>query len=212
MLKKQVKIPVIVLSSVVGAVLIAVIVMACVVVRPLNSFMAYDNIRVSASQGDLPNGSLMNKDNDYKQTIDTNLKKTGFSVLRACMELVYSYGPKFETATDDDGKEYNVEVTIAEAKNACNATSDAYKLQLEFETMQTFTVDKTEIQYDRVIMRVKNTESELAWVTVYLYRSDMDGVQSVEAEDYRVTPILMRMNTTPLYLALGTIAQDMDIK
>ena len=203
MLKKQVKIPVIVLSAVVGAILIAIIVMASVVIRPMKPFMEYDMVYAETADTQIPNGTLLS---EHKQTVDTNLKKAGFSVLRASMEFVYSYGPKFETAKDADGNEYDVELTIAQAKSKCNATADAYRFELGFNTMHTFTVNKTEVQFDTLVMQVKNTGSELEWITVYLYRSDLDGAQSVEAEDYRVKPILMRMNTTPLYLALGEIA------
>ncbi|MDE6398285.1 MAG: hypothetical protein K2L51_03095, partial [Clostridiales bacterium] len=57
-MKKKVKIPVIVASSVVGAILIAVIVLCSVSVRPLKSFMDYRTVRVSTTENTLPDGAL----------------------------------------------------------------------------------------------------------------------------------------------------------
>ena len=48
-MKKKVKIPVIVLSSVLGAVLITVIVLCSVIMRPMKSFSDYSAVRVTTA-------------------------------------------------------------------------------------------------------------------------------------------------------------------
>ena len=190
----------------VGAVLIAIIVLCCVSISPMKSFMDYDKINVTASDigYPLPNEGLKS---EFGKKIDDNLNNK-FSVMHAMLEFVYKYGPEFITVKDDDGNTVAKEVTITDAKNAVAATSDSYKIELVYGETKTFEVEGKKIKYDTLLMNVKNTESELRWVTVYLYESKYDGTQNVESEEYRVTPFRMRMNTTPIYRALGEIVVD----
>ena len=190
----------------VAAVLIAIIVLCCVSISPMKSFMDYDKINVTSSDigYPLPNEGLKN---EFGKKIDENLNKK-FSVMHAMLEFVYKYGPEFVTVKNDDGDTVVKEVTISEAKSAVSATSNSYKIELTYNETKTFEVEGKKIQYDTLLMNVKNTESELRWVTVYLFESKYDGTQNVASEEYRVTPFRMRMNTTPLYLALGEIVTD----
>lgn len=205
-MKKQVKIPLIVTSSVVGAILVAVIVLCCITIKPLQEFRDYDWVEVYTQDGEIPSGAL---GETYKDTLNKNLDKTNFSVMRATLELAGSYGPKFVTTEDEDGNVVHKELTIAAARNEAAATDSSYKLEFCFEKERTLTVEKETIAFDRAMMNVHTTDGELKWVTLYLYRSAMDGVVGYyEAEEYRVTPIRMRMNTSPLYIALGEIAAD----
>lgn len=206
-MKKRVKIPLIVVSSVVGAILIAVIIMCSIVIRPLQSFTDYSTVRITANTGNPPPDGTVTA--QYKDKINKNFKSAGFSVMAATLEFVGSYGPKFETVKNDDGKEEIRNITIAQARNECAATEDSYKLELEFATTKTYTVGKSVVSYNRLMMNVKSTSGEIKWVNIYLYDYNMDGLQgSAEGDDYRVTPIKLRMNTSPLYIALGEILAD----
>lgn len=208
-MKKKVKIPVIVLSSVLGAVLITVIVLCSVIMRPMKSFSDYSAVRVTTASASLPNGNLTGNA-EYKSKIDKNLiKKTGFSIMHATLEFVGNYGPEFEKTKNADDETVNKEVTVNEARAACVATDDSYMLELEFSQPKTFKVKKSTVEYDRLIMNVKSTDGELRWVTVYLYLNSKVGLENnPESQDYRIVPIRMRMNTSPLYIALGEIAAD----
>ncbi len=207
-MKKKVKIPVIVLSSVLGAILITVIVLCSVIMRPMKSFSDYSAVRLTTSAATLPSGNLTGNA-DYKAKIDKNLKKTGFSVMRATLEFVGNYGPEFEKTKDENDKTVNKELTVNEARAACAATEDSYMLELEFASTKTFKVKKETVEYDRLIMNVKSTDGELRWVTVYLYLNSKVGLENnPESQDYRIVPVRMRMNTSPLYIALGEIAAD----
>lgn len=203
-MKKQVKIPVIVASSIVGAILIAVIVLCCIVVHPMDDFMQYATVRVTTSAHELPNGSLADESQPYKKKIDVGLEDTGFSVMHAMLEFVGSYGPEF-TVDDEDERQV---VTIAEARSACAATDSSYMLELGWKTEQKIKVEKETVVFDRLLMNVKTTDGELRWVTVYLFRSDLDGADNPEADEYTFAPVRMRMNTSPLYIALGEIAAE----
>lgn len=207
-MKKKVKIPVIVLSSVLGAILITVIVLCSVIMRPMKSFSDYSAVRLTTNSATLPSGNLTGNA-DYKAKIDKNLKKTGFSVMRATLEFVGNYGPEFEKTKNEDDKTVNKELTVNEARAACAATEDSYMLELEFASPKTFKVKKETVEYDRLIMNVKSTDGELRWVTVYLYLNSKVGLENnPESQDYRIVPVRMRMNTSPLYIALGEIAAD----
>ena len=207
-MKKKVKIPVIVLSSVLGAVLITVIVLCSVIMRPMKSFSDYSAVRVTTASASLPNGNLTGNA-EYKSKIDKNLiKKTGFSIMHATLEFVGNYGPEFEKTKNADDETVNKEVTVNEARAACAATDDSYMLELSFASEKTFRVGKTDVAYDSVLLNVKSTDGEIHWVTVYPYLSRLDGAQNEESESYRVVPVRMRMNTSPLYIAIGEIAAD----
>ena len=120
-----------------------------------------------------------------------------------------NYGPEFEKTKNADDETVNKEVTVNEARAACAATDDSYMLELEFSQPKTFKVKKSTVEYDRLIMNVKSTDGELRWVTVYLYLNSKVGLENnPESQDYRIVPIRMRMNTSPLYIALGEIAAD----
>ena len=204
MMKKKAKVSVIVASSVVGAILVAVIVLCSVIMRPMKSFMDHQKIQITTSERVLFNEPLSDPNGAYKSKLDKNLKKTGFSVMHAMLEFVGNYGPEF--VKDDDGN--NVERTVAEARNLCAASSDSYMLELSFASEKTFRVGKTDVAYDSVLLNVKSTDGEIHWVTVYPYLSRLDGAQNEESESYRVVPVRMRMNTSPLYIAIGEIAAD----
>lgn len=207
-MKKAGKIALITVSSVVGAILIAVIVLCCVTVRPLKSFADYEEVRISTTTVTLPNVSEMT-DKSYKNKVDKNLKKTGFSVMHAMLEFVYSYGPEFVTEKDDDGNTVNKAVTVSEAQAAAAATENSYLMEFKYGKLRTFKVKKSSIQYDRMLLNVHTTNGELQWVTLYLYDSSKTGgVNNPEHDDYRVYPVRVRMNTSPLYIALGEIAAD----
>ncbi len=204
-MKNKVKIPVIVVSSVVGAILIAVIILCCITVRPLSDFKDYKTVRIGIASGTLPDETVMNT---YKKKLDKNLEDTGFSVMHATLEFVGSYGPEFIKVKNEDGDKVNKELTIVEARAAVAASAESYKLEFEYGSVKEYKVKGETVKYDRMMMNVKTTDGELRWVTLYLYLSEMDGTANPEAEEYRVTPVRLRMNTSPLYNALGEIARD----
>ena len=203
-MKKAGKISLIVVSSVVGAILIAGIILGCIIVRPMKSFTDYSEIYVTTSSSSqaLPDVSLKEK---YKGKLDKELKGTGFSVLRAMLEFAYSYGPEFLTETNEDGETVRVARTIAEARSACAATSSSYMLELHYDDLKTFTVQKETISYNTLVMNVHTTDGELRWVNLYLFNRYMNGANDPDAEEYFVTPVRVRMNTSSLYIALGEI-------
>lgn len=205
-MKKAGKITLITVSSVLGAILIAVIILCCVTVKPLKSFKDYSEIYVTSSSRNLPDGAVKAK---YKKKIDKNLDDAGFSVMHAMLEFVYSYGPEFVTEADEDGNTVRKEMTVNEARSACAATEDSYMLELRYDTMKTFKVDKETVSYNSLLMNVHTTDGELRWVNVYLYDRYMSGEGNPVFEDYRITPIRMRMNTSALYIALGEIEQEL---
>lgn len=208
MMKKAVKIPIIVVSAVVALILIAVIVMCAITIRPMKNFMDYDTVWVTTTEHTLPDVPLSDPDGKYRGEIDKNLKKTGFSVMHATLEFVGSYGPEFVTEKDADDKDVKVEKTVSQAISACAATDSSYKLQLHFPEARTIEVEGETVKFDNLVMNVASTGGELRWVTVYLYLDEFNGAQNQESYDYRITPIKLRMNTSPLYNTLGTIAAD----
>ena len=207
-MKKQVKIPVIVASSIVGAILIAVIVLCCIVVHPMDDFMQYATVRVTTSAHELPNGSLADASQPYKKKIDVGLEDTGFSVMHAMLEFVGSYGPEF-TVDDEDERQV---VTIAEARSACAATDSSYMLELGFDKVREYEVDGEKIKYDRMIMNVTTTNGEVKWVRIYLFEYAYEISTAPENADYRVNPVRVRMDTSDLYIALGNIAKKITEK
>ena len=209
-MKKAGKITLIVVSSIVAAILIAGIILGCIIVRPMKGFTDYSEIYVTnAASQRLPDGPLKDK---YKGKIDKAVKKTGFSVLRAMLEFAYSYGPEFLTEVNEDGETVRVARKKSEVYSACAATSDSYMLELQFggknDPLKTFSVGKETIAYNTLVMNVHTTDGELRWVNLYLFDQYMDGENDPKAEEYYVTPIRVRMNTSSLYIALGEIERE----
>ena len=199
-MKKAGKITLIAVSSVVGVLILATIILGCITVKPLKPFMDYSDIRVTTSSQALPNGTLAST---YKKKIDKKLKATSFSVLHAMLEFVYSYGPEFMDVDDEDG------ITVAKAESLSSATNSSYQLELQYDSVKTIKVKKKKVSFDRLLMNVHTTDGELRWVNVYLYEHEKTGgANNPEHEDYRVTPIRLRMNTSALYIALGEISQE----
>lgn len=209
MMKKAVKIPVIVVSSVVAAVLIAVIIMCAIIIRPMNDFMNYDTVRLATAEHTIPDGAFTAESKNYKAQLDKGLKDTGFSVMHATLEYVGSYGPKFVTEKDGDD-DVRVQRTVSQAISDCSATADSYRLELHFPEERTVKVEGETVAYDNLVMNVKTTAGELRWVTVYLYLDKYNGYQNEESYDYRTTAVCFRMNTSPLFNALGNITGDFE--
>lgn len=204
-MKKKVKIPVIVVSSVVAAILICVIVLCSVMVRPLKGFMDYETVRLTSAEMSVPDGALTT---DYDAQMKKSLKKTGFSLMHATLEFVGSYGPEFVTEKDENDKTVKREITIAEARSECAATENSYKLEFEYAKEKTYKVGKTAVKYDRMMMNVVTTDGEIRWATIYLYLSKYDGAINPEADEYRIVPVRVRMNTSALYITLGSVVAD----
>lgn len=215
-MKKKVKIPLIVVSSVVGAILLAVIILCSISIRPLKNFTDYETVYVytSGTAEKLPDGPFrQDADGASRSKVNKNMKKAGFSVMHAVLEQVGSYGPKFTKVKNEDDEWVQEEVTIAEARTACAATEDSYMLEFcyanpDYTAPKTYKVGKTEIKYDRMLMNVHTTKGELKWVTIYLFERQMEDSNTPEAQAYRIRPIKLRMNTSPLYIALGEIAAE----
>ena len=205
-MKKVAKTVTIAVAVPVAVILIAIIILSCITISPMKSFMDYKTINVTTSGiGTIPNEGLKN---EYGDKVNKNLNKK-FTVMHAMLEFVYNYGPEFVTEKDENDKTVVKEVTISDAKNAVVATSESCKIELIYNETKTFEVDGTEIKYDTLLMNVKNTQSELRWVTIYLYESKYDGTYNVDSEEYRVKPFRIRMNTTPIYLALKEIDTEL---
>lgn len=206
-MKKKAKISLIVTSSVVGAILIAVIILCCITVKPLNAFMDYDSVYITNSEGTLPSGTISGK---YKDKLDEALEDTSFSVMHAMLEFVGSYGPEFVMTKDEDDNEVKSALTVDEAREACKATEDSYMMEFVFDCdpdyMREYKVDGESVKYDRMIMNVKNSGGEVHWVRIYLYRSDYDS-KNPETSSYRVNPVRVRMDTTDLFIALGEMVK-----
>ena len=103
-MNKKANISLIVTASVLGAILVAVIVLCCVTVKPLKDFMDYDTVNVTPYESSaLPGGTVKDK---HKAELDKALESTSFSIMHATLEFVGSYGPEFVMTEDKDGHEH----------------------------------------------------------------------------------------------------------
>lgn len=207
-MKAKAKIPLIIVASVVGAILVAVIVLCSVSVRPLKPFTDYSHVRVETAQAasglpDLSDAQLAD--------LNKGLKKTGFSVMHALLEFVYSYSPKFETMDDPNSTakkppQVKRELTFSEVKARTKATDTQFVLEFWYDTEQTIKVEKETVRFDRMRMNVATTDGEVHKIYVYPYLDAMTfGEGNPAVQDYRITPIVLRLNTSPLYITLGEI-------
>ncbi len=195
-ISNKVKIPVIVLSAIIGLIVVAVIVLSCVRINPLKDFASYDTVIVTDEKGSNLGYCV---DASEKKDFDKALKK-GYTVMHALMEFVYSYKPKF--ATKDGEKETK---TIDEAKQAVTDTATNYVVRLNFEKTKSIKVEDEKVTFDTVIFSVYSTANEIQTITVYAFEDY--GEQNHSDDEYFVTPIKVRANLTPLYNVLTKIAE-----
>lgn len=167
-MKKKVALPVIITSSVVAALLIAVLVLSLISVNPLTGLLGgYSNIEVYNVNTAYPYPVTP----DSKTEMDKAVKDTKFSVMHGILEGRFVYSPKFKTVKNEDGDKERVSMNTADIK-AVAADSSRYMLLFSYESPKTVKVQGEEVTFDRAKIKVYDTAGEIEKIEVYAYLYD----------------------------------------
>lgn len=180
---------VIIISSVLAAILIAVLTLCLVKQTSLNAaldgFTAVDVYEATSSD------RLADLDVDYNAA----LGKSGYSVMQGLLEG--KPGKNLVFKKDSSGE---VVTTAVDQIESVQAPEGSYMLEFFYGEVKTVAVEGEEIKYDRVRVIFADSKNEIGDVEVMFYESDAIGNE--ERDDYEAKTVIVRAKTTSLYNAI----------
>ena len=208
-IKKAIWIP----SVIVGIIAIAILTLSLVKVSPIQSnFGDYSRVELLRSgDGSEFNHIVLSDGTDLTENmLQEGIKSTRFSVMQAMLEGKFSFKPKMHVVTKDDEEE---EVTItAAAIKAFAALEGEYVLKFYYDEVKTVTVDDKEIKYDRMLVRLVESNGEVMDIECVPYLEYNIDNESTSAEydsegrigsiHYTTSVIVLKMNTSEFMMSI----------
>lgn len=205
--KKFIWIPIVLIV----ALAVAIVVLCFVKVDPvLDNFGGYDRIALLGASNayevpDITEGG----ENITAAALENGLKESGFSIMHAMLEGKYSYGLKLKTEENEDGEKVESTITASEIASY-SAIEGEYVIKLYYSKVNTITVGGKEIKYDTVLIRVNESNGEVADMECVPYLSanidnsipdDKPNENGVVGSEYYETNILLvKMNTSKMMI------------
>ncbi len=162
---------------------------------------------------DLGSTEQIASNSEVQSKIGVAVDDMQFSVMSAILQWQWDYSYNFKR--NDAGEK--IELDAAGVKDI-SATTSEYMVEFVYETVgikdgaidyasaQSLEVDGETVYFDRLKVRIGNTDGKVGTISLYPYlsvrinnESDVDGVSS---DSYRVTGINVRANTSTAYNAL----------
>lgn len=194
----------IIIGSILVVLLAAILTLSLVKIDPIGKLPDYSYVNAYNLSGTSP----MAANDETKAKLDKGIKDTRFSIMHAMLEGRFSYGFKFKTYKDEDGKTVRSEMSATDIKNV-KATETAYMLEFVYGAPVTMKVQGEEISFDRIKMLVPDFSGEVGTVELVPYLFDRIDNQSddenISSETYIVNPIKVRLYTSKLTIALADI-------
>ncbi|MBQ4049771.1 MAG: hypothetical protein IJD07_03855 [Clostridia bacterium] len=201
-MKKKVKVSIIVASSVVAAIIAAVLIMSFVNVAPMDYFKGYERVAVlTSSQYEKPETA------ENKLALKKALGKTKFSVMHAVLEGKFDYAPN----VIKDGEGEIAYLSVSEIKNLA-PTASTQMLKFYYGKTKTIKLGGVIVKYDRMIVEYAYGDGEIINVTCtpYLEANIDNNLLEDEADEngfigsiyYKVPQFKLRMNTSALFDAV----------
>lgn len=201
-MKKTLKLSMIIIGSLVAAVVLCAIILGVIPVNPIKRLPADYTVTVSTKEyAQLP------LSDDSKAKLEEGIAANKFSVLHALLEYKYSYGFKFKTFKNEDGKKERVKYYNNEISSVA-ATDKAYLLTFSWSAPVTVKVQGETIEFDRVKMLVRDMAGEIEKVEMVFYLNDKIGGDPVD-EYYFVNPVEVNMASSKLYAAVKEIDESL---
>lgn len=200
-IKKAIWIP-----SLVVVVLAAVILtLSLIRVNPMiNTFGGYSHIElITSNNGGAAPEITVDGEQVTTKTLKNSLDSTKFSVMQAVLEGKFSYKVQL---TD--------ETVNSTALRVYSSLGDEYVLKLYYDDIQTVTVDDVEIKFDRVFVRLYETNGEIEEIECIPYieynidneshSDEYDENGKIGSVFYQAHVLTVKMNTSK---AMATIAE-----
>lgn len=218
-IRKVIWIPIL---AVVAAVAIVIMVLSLVKINPvMDNFGGYERVELYVSSdgneaGDIDDNGV----NVVRQALDSGLKSSEFSYMHAMLEGTYSYGLKLKTTKDGEGNTVNATVMAKEIETYGPAESQ-YVVKLYYNEARTVKVQGVKIVYDRVLIRLFESNGEVVNVECVPYldanigneipdrEPDENGVMG--SEYYEANIVYVKMNTSRIMLNIKEIKDKYEI-
>lgn len=214
---RKANIAVSIIGGVTALILVTIAVLCAVRVDPLDGLAAperyeFYNLGAAADSPEPTNDKSESK-------IRTALGDMDFNIMSAVLQWKWDYSYNFVESTD--GEKIKM---YAEEIDGVSATSSAYMVEYIYKPVeivggevvlssaQSLEVDGEVIYFDRVKVVIGNTDRNVG--EIYLYPYIYDRVKNQAADDgvayenYYITAVKVRANTTAAYAALGELAQE----
>lgn len=214
-MKKKLAKPLIITGSILAVLLVAVIVLCAVSIKPFKQFYDYKTVFIDVAGNSNVGDITAESNKELKAKLDKGLEKSGFSVMHSLLEGALNYGPDFAYDKDKDGKVIKddngvkqiTEKTFAEVVALTTAADSAISLEFVFSSEREMEVDGAKVKYDRVRLNVSTTNGEVQRITIYPFLDRLTHGVNADVSEYRINPVEVRANTSPLYIALNEIVE-----
>ena len=218
---KKANIAVAVIVGIAVLVIIAIAICSAVRVDPLDGIKAPDTKKSEHYVlYDLDSSTPMLANSAAQSKIRTALDKMDFTVMNAILQGYWDYSYNF--ARNSAGKK--ITMTASEITEKRGSESE-YMIELIYTTAvvngelnkklaQSIEVDGETVYFDRLKLVIGNTKNSVGEVYLYPYLYDYannkvaeDGVRY---ENYKITPVKVRANTTDTFAALEKIVTEIN--
>lgn len=214
-IKKWVWIPI----AVVGVIVIAAVIMSFIRISPVDkNFGDFTRVEYLYPSNGNEFDNVVDKDNVNltDKALREGLDASDFSVMQALLEYKYSYKLALKTQKDEDGNEQEVMLDADEIA-AYGSFENQYVIQLYWEdgTVRSVNVEGKEIKFDRVLLRLYETNGEIEDIECvpYLYanignESDSNKYDEngrIGSDYYKTNVLYIKMNTSRLMMNIAEL-------
>lgn len=183
---------IVIISSVVAVLLIAVLTLCLVKQNPLYAAIdGYSSLTVYEAQSNDAAPEIKDENNkavDFSATF----KKSGYSVMQGLLEG--KPGKNLLFKKDSAGTAVK---TAVDQIRSIQAPENSYMIEFAYAAEKTVKVEGEEIKYDRARMVFGNSSNEIGNVEITFYLDGM--IDNPDEDDYEVKTVVARAKTTSLY-------------
>lgn len=212
-------IAVIIVASIAALILIAIAILCGVRSNPMSDVEKPEYYEFY-NRGD---SSRAPTNSTTKSNIAVAMDSMDYTVMSAILQWHWDLSYNFKRNAEDKKVEISAEEVIA-----VTSSSKEYMVEYVYKTLpivngeidytdaQSIEVDGETVYFDRLKVLIGNTEGKVGTISIYPYvyarvhsGSDIDGLSP---DDYKVTGINVRANTTKAFAALGDVAASLGLK
>lgn len=218
---KKANIAVIIIAAVTALILIAIAVMCAVRVDPLDGVNSPDSQKTEYFDlYDLDSSSPLTLNSSAQSKIRTALGGMDFSVMNAVLQWNWDYSYNFVRNSNGD----KIKLTAGEISDKRPSSSEymveyvytnsVVNGELDTSLAQKLEVDGETVYFDRLKVLIGDTQNSVGEIYMYPYlyeyATNKAADDGARYEEYRVTPVKVRANTTDAYKALATIVTEIN--
>lgn len=183
---------IVIISSVVAVLLVAILTLCLVKQNPLYTAIdGYSSLTVYEAQSTDAAPEIKDENNESVDFAAT-FKKSGYSVMQGLLE-----GKPGKTLLFKKDSAGTAVTTAVDQIKSIQAPENSYMIEFVYGSEKTVTVEGEEIKYDRARMVFGNSSNEIGDVEITFYLDGM--IDNPDEDDYEVKTVIARAKTTSLY-------------